>query len=126
MKESKLIKDQQIHFEGEKGAFKVSVINDNYAICTRKLNKIYDAELLHHQVDMGAFLSFEEARRYLKDDMIYSIIDFKNKKRGTHNLVFNPYDFKDIDSMNKLLNDLESGEVELSTINNCELKIVKA
>ena len=43
---------------------------------------MYDADLLHRQVDMGAYFSFIEAYNDLKDEVVYSIIDFKNKKRG--------------------------------------------
>lgn len=125
MKAEDLKQDQQLYFVGEKAPFKIAAINDNYAIATRKLHKRHDAELLRHQVEMGGYFTFTEAYDHQKDNMVYSILDFKNNKRGTHNLVFNPYDFEDIDSMDKLLNDLEFGEVELSRRNFCELQIQK-
>lgn len=116
-------KDQQIYFDGEKASFKVIAISENYAICTRKLHRRYDADLLKHQVEMGGYFSFTEAYNHQKDEIVYSILDFKNMKRAPHNLVFNPYDFKDTNSLNELLNDLESCKVELSRRNGCKLNL---
>lgn len=56
-----LNKEMLVYFIGEKLPMKVKAVNENYAICTRKLNKRQDADLLHRQVETGAYFYFMEA-----------------------------------------------------------------
>jgi len=119
----KIKEGQKIYFLGEDLPFKVIIADENFAICTRDLCKKYDSELLEHEVEMDAYSSIEEAYHNTKNEMVYSIIDFKNNVRGPHDFVFNPYDFKDINSIKELLSDLISGKADISGRNMCDLNI---
>jgi len=123
MKNQKLKKGQEVYFIGEKLPMKVKELSEKFAICTRKLNKRQDAGLLHRQVETGAYISFTEAYNDQKEEMIYTIIDFKNNIRGAHNLVIGGCDFKDQKEMKDFLIDLENGEVEISYRNRCEYNL---
>lgn len=118
-----LNKEMLVYFIGEKLPMKVKAVNENYAICTRKLNKRQDADLLHRQVETGAYFSFMEAYKDQKEEMIYTIIDFKKNIRGAHNLIMGGCDFKDEKEMQDFLIELESGEVEISYINRCDYNL---
>lgn len=117
--------NRSIYFEGETLPFKVIAYNENFIICTRKLSRRADADILHYKVEMNAYCSFTQAYNDLKDEVVYTIIDSRNKIRGPHNMVISGYDFKEPDSMLELLADLESGETEVSRRNSCELKVAK-
>lgn len=118
-----LEKDMLVYFIGEKLPMKVKAVNENFAICTRKLNKRQDAYLLHRQVETGAYFSFTEAYNNKKEEMIYTIIDFKKNIRGAHNLIMGGCDFKDEKEMQDFLIELESGEVEISYRNRCDYNL---
>lgn len=118
-----LKKDMLVYFIGEKLPMKVKAVNENFAICTRKLNKRQDADLLHRQVETGAYFSFTEAYNDQKEEMIYTIIDFKKNIRGAHNLIMGGCDFKDEKEMKDFLIELESGEVEISHRKRCDYNL---
>ena len=123
MKNKQLLFGQKIYFVEEKLPMKIIAINDKFAICTRKFNKKEDDGILKNRVEMGAYLTKQDAYNDLKDETIYSCLDFINNMRGPHNLIFNIYDFNKLEDMMILLNDLTSGEVILSYRNSCKLKI---
>lgn len=123
MNNPKLHKGQNVFFIGEVLPMVVNAVNDNYAVCTRNLHRRHDADLLHHKVETAAYLSFSEAYNALKEEIVYTILDFHNKAKGPHNLVFNLYAFEEPESVEELLRDLEAGKVELSRRNSVALEI---
>lgn len=118
-----LKKDQDIYFINEVPPMQIKALDKRFAICTRQLHRRHDKELLHFEVKRGAYLSFTEAFNALKADVIYTILDFKNNNKGTHNMIFNMWDFTNTNEVQDLLNQLNTGEVELSKRNTCKLLI---
>jgi len=112
-----------IFFKGEKPPMKLKAIGNRFAICTRKLHRWYDADLLHFEVKRGAYFTFTEAYNALKDDLVYSCLDFKEIRKAPHNLIFNNWDFRNQKDIDDLLNQLENGDVDLSSRNYSELNI---
>jgi hypothetical protein len=117
-----LSKGMKVYFVGEKLPMEVKAADKNYAICTRKLNRRHDADLLHHKVKMGDYLSFMDAYYFLKEEMVYTIVDFKNNLRGPDN--FGGWcDYKDEKEIKKLLSLLNKGKVELSRRNQVKYNL---
>lgn len=112
-----------VFFDGEKLPYKVMALNDKFIVCTRSLNRRQDADLLHHKVDMQAYMSFTAAYNDLKDEPIYTIIDIENHVRSSHNKIFNPYKLRFLNGAKNLLRDLTSGETELSRRNLVHFRI---
>ncbi|WP_195970244.1 hypothetical protein [Clostridium thermobutyricum] len=54
----------------------------------------------------------------------YSIIDLKEGICSTNDYVFNPYDYKNQDDIDKSLSDLENGKYGLSRRNKSEISKV--
>lgn len=52
---------------------------------------------------------------FIKDKSIYTIVDLKEQWMGPDNLVFEAYDFTTTLEAEKVLGDLETGEIEIST-----------
>ena len=50
----------------------------------------------------------------LADDVVYTLVDSETMMRGPNNLVLNAYAYKTDDGCRQSLQDLESGEIELS------------
>ena len=123
MPEQKLKQGQKIFFTNEKLPFEVKAVSERYAVITRKLHRREDAELLHQRVSMSAYCSFTEAFEDNKDAPIYSIIDFDKNIKAPHFFILNPYDFKTVDGAKACLDDLETGQCELSRRNKVELSI---
>lgn len=99
MKQSGIKIKDKIYFSSEKTPYTIKAFDGRYAICTKPYN--------------------------FKKTVIYTIIDFKNNIRSTNNLVFNMYDYKILNDINECLNDLKTGDVELSRRNSVELDITK-
>lgn len=118
-----LEKGMKVYFISEKLPMEVKAINENFAICTRKLNRRQDASLLHYQVEMSAYLSFKEAYESLKDEKVYTIIDFRKNIRGAHNLIMGGCDFDNDYSMEQFLYVLDKGDVEISYRNRCNYNL---
>lgn len=114
---------QDIFFKGEKLPMTLNALGERFAVCTRKLHRREDADLLHFEVERGAYNSFTEAYNELKDDLIYSCLDFESNRRAPHNIIFNCYDFRNQEDIDSLLKDLECGKAELSSRNYSELRI---
>ena len=119
----KLKVGQQIFFTNEVPSYELKAIDDRYAIVVRKLHRRHDADLLHHEVKMGAYFTFTEAFNAYKDNPVYSILDFKLNKRAPNNLVLNDYDYWKQEDIDNCMKDLQNGEVELSQRNACDLEI---
>lgn len=94
-----------------------------YAVVSRTINRREDAELLHHQVNMGAYCTFTEAFEHNKQAPVYSLIDFEENIKAPDNLVFGIYDYSNEKECQKVIKDLESGKVELSHRNRAELSV---
>ncbi len=114
-------KNDIITFREENLPYTVKSVKGRFAICTRNLDKKKDDSLLSYKVEMGGYLSKEYAFEDLKDEMIYTIIDFEEMKRSSNNLVFNIYDYNVQKDIDQCINDLLSGKCELSKRNQIEL-----
>lgn len=114
---------KQVYFHNEKLPYKVMAVSKRYAVVSRPLNRREDAELLHHQVKMGAYCTFTEAFEHNKQSPVYSLIDFEENIKAPDNLVFGIYDYSKESDCEKVIKDLESGELELSHRNRCELSV---
>jgi len=113
----------KIFFDGEKLPYKVMALSERYAVVSRPLNRREDAGLLRHQVKMGAYLTFTEAFEHNKQSPVYSLIDFKENIKAPDNLVFGLYDYSNEESCRQVIKNLESGEMELSHRNRCEMSV---
>lgn len=113
----------KVYFTGEKLPYKVMAASKRYAVVSRPLNRREDAELLHHKVKMGAYCTFTEAFEHNKQAPVYSLIDFEENIKAPDNLVFCIYDYSDEKQCQKVINDLEAGQIELSYRNRIELSV---
>lgn len=112
-------------FANDSLPYKVKLGNKDFAICTRKISKRNDSDLIWNRVNNGAYFTFTEAYNALKETIVYTIADFRNNARGSHNLVFNDTDFNDDKDLLELMSKLISGEIELSNRNKIALNISK-
>lgn len=87
----------KIRFIEEKNPYTIRACNDRYLICTKPFN-------LQHTV-------------------LYSIVDLQEGIRGTNWWVFNVYEYMDAEDCKKCLDDLISGECEISHRNRIKLNI---
>jgi hypothetical protein len=73
-------------------------------------------------VKTNAYCSFTEAYNAQKDETVYTIIDLKNNIKGADN--YGGWcDYKDEEEIKQLLDELESGEVEISHRNRCDYNL---
>ena len=77
----KLILGNKIYFAEEKRPYTVKACNDRFVVCTKPFN--------------------------LKHTVLYTIVDLKEKIRGTNNLIFNSYDYSVQEDIEDFLNDLQ-------------------
>jgi hypothetical protein len=110
-----------ITFSEEKLPYMVKAVKGKFAICTRKLDKKEDDNLLQYKVDMDAYCTKKQAFDDLKNEVVYTIIDFERMKRGRNDFIFNPYDYKDQEDIDKCMLNLLSGKCKLSKRNEIEL-----
>lgn len=89
---------KRIWFEEEKKPYKVRCHNERYAICTKPYN-------------------------FRPETVIYTIVDFQEKIRGTDFYSIGPYDYYTQEDCDNALQDLINGEMEISYRNRIELKI---
>lgn len=80
---------QKIKFKSEKKRYTIVGITDRYLVCIKPLN-------------------------FKKGFYLYTIVDLQEKMRGPDHWVFGKYNHKDKDSLEKCLEDLKSGECQLS------------
>lgn len=57
--------------------------------------------------------------------VIYTILDFQQGLRNRNNLIFNMYDYKIQEDIDKCMADLQSGEAEISHRRPVEIDILK-
>lgn len=91
---------QKVFFKEEKAGYTVKAVSERYAILTKPY----------------------------KSTVIYTILDLKEKIRGTNNLVFNIYDYKKQEDIDKCMEDLnrdilDADAARLSTRNHIPIKI---
>jgi len=113
----------KVYFTGEKLPYKVMATSKRYAVVSRPLNRREDAELLHHQVKMGAYCTFAEAFEHNKQSPVYSLIDFEKAVKAPDNLVFGIYDYSKKSDCEKVIEYLDKGEIELSHRSMAELSV---
>jgi hypothetical protein len=85
----KLNKDDRVWFSSNKKSFKVRECNDRFAICTQPFN-------------------------LQPKTVLYTIIDFDRNVRGEDNLIFSVYDYYSDEDCKQAMEDLISGEIEVS------------
>lgn len=78
----------KIKLSNGKQRFTVKALSKRYAILTKPFNP--------------------------KHTVIYTIIDFKERKKNRNDLVFNVYDYTKQEDIDQCLKDLESGKCSLS------------
>lgn len=105
-----------IKFSDEKLPYKVVSTNERFSVCTRWADKKVDKELLKEAgIDRSTPLE--------GNVVIYTLVDEQSGVRSTNNKVFNPYDYREKEDCDKCLQDLISGDVELSRRNQVPLLI---
>ena len=97
IKVSQLCVGTKILFDEEPVHYTIKALSERYAICTRLYNP--------------------------KRTVIYTIIDFKEGVRGTNNLVFNIYDYKEQSDIDACMKDLINGECEITRRNRIDLSV---
>jgi len=84
-----LNKGDSVWFSTNKKSFKVRECNDRFAICTQPFN-------------------------LQPKTVLYTIIDFDRDVRGEDNLIFTVYDYYSDEDCKQAMEDLMSGEIEVS------------
>jgi len=112
-----------VFFSNERPPYRVMAISKRYAVCSRKLNRRDDADMLKREVEMGAYLTFTDAYNVLKGTGVYSIVDFKKSIRSPDNLIFGHYDYLNEVDCHRAIIALLDGEIELSQRNIADLNI---
>ena len=84
-----LNKGDSVWFSTSKKSFKVRECNDRFAICTQPFN-------------------------LRPKTVLYTIIDFDRDVRGEDNLIFSVYDYYSDEDCKQAMEDLISGEIEVS------------
>lgn len=84
-----LNKGDSVWFSTSKKSFKVRECNDRFAICTQPFN-------------------------LRPKTVLYTIIDFDRDVRGEDNLIFTVYDYYSDEDCKQAMEDLMSGEIEVS------------
>lgn len=87
---------QRVKFEEERQAYTVMAANDRFAVCTKPFN--------------------------LKHTVLYSIVDMRDRIRGTENLIF-CLGFGTKEECSEALQRITSGESEISSRNRIPLRI---
>jgi hypothetical protein len=123
MKSNLLKAGQKLFFKGEGIPMELIARTKRYAVVVRSLDIEEDYDLIYFQVERGAYFDTKSAYEDLKDEPVYSLIDFKEGKKAPSNMVFCMYDFFSKKDCEKAVADLEKGEHELSTRHGAELNI---
>lgn len=94
-------KGEQIAFADEpRNPYTVRSIDARYAVCTRPIDPVEDAELLESS-------GYDEPPEGVP---IYTIVDRDEMIRGEHDIIFNPYDFATDEGCDECLADLNLPE----------------
>ena len=113
----------KIFFTNDKQPMEVIALSERYAVCVRSMDLEDDFELLAFEVERGAYYDSKDAYEDLKDSPIYSILDFKENRRGPDNYIFGMYDYWSKEDCELCIKDLESGQVEISRRHGIDLNI---
>lgn len=112
----------KIRFSEDPLPYSVMASDERYMVCTRKLNRRKDADILWKEVEVNAFLSFSEAYNSLKNDPVYTIVDLEESIRGTENLIFG-MGFGSKKKCREAITRLRNNESEISYKNRISLNI---
>lgn len=119
---NKLSVGHKIFFTGEKLPMAIMARNERYIVCSRKLSRRQDADLLWHEVNMSAYCTFTQAYEGCKDFPVYSILDLQKNERAPDN--YGAYcDYFNHAECRNAVKMLESGRLELSHRNKSPLSI---
>ena len=113
----------KIYFIGEPLPMELIAKTKRYAVVVRKLDIESDFELLAFEVERGTYSDSHNAYEDLKDQPVYSLLDFEEEKRGPDNYVLGIYDYWSKEDCEQCIKDLEDGEVEISRRHGIELNI---
>ena len=114
---------QNIYFLNDKKPMVLIAKNNRYAVVVRPLNIEDDYDLIYFQVERGCYWTTKEAYNDLKKHPVYSLLDFKEKKRGPSNLIFENYDYWSKQSCIDCIKDLKKGVYEISRRHGIDLNI---
>lgn len=119
MKEIKKPFQKTVTFkEEDNNSYKVVSENVRFMICTRPFCMSADKDILQDRVKMGAFLNIETAFNFLKDNIVYTIVDLKNNVRGiVRNIECN---FKTKEEIDFVMQNLLDDEYELTSLIKAE------
>lgn len=123
MKKLKIKSEHKIYFKNENKHYNIKAFDNRFAICTRKFNKKEDYSILKHAVEMQAYMSKKEAYQNFKNEVVYTIVDFKKNVRSTDYWTFGKFDYKLQSDIEQCLVELSSGDTKLSERNKIELQI---
>lgn len=91
--------------------YTVRAIGPRYAVLTRPCTA-EDAEQFEFEGDWSP-------------EVVYTIVDSETWLRGTHDLVFNPFDFQSDDDCNRCLREIEAGQIFLSRRNSTVVHLLE-
>lgn len=114
---------QKIFFKGEGISMELIARTERYAVVVRNLDIEEDYDLIYFEVERGAYYDTKEAFEAIKNQPVYSLLDFKEQKRAPSNLIFNPWDFWSKKDCVECLDELVKGNHELSTRHGADLNI---
>ena len=116
---------QKIYFIGEGLPMDLIAKNNRYGVVVRSLDIDEDYELIYFQVERGAYFDTQKAFEALKDEPVYSLLDFKELKRAPSDLIFagDLYDFWSKEGCVDAIKDLKKGEHGLSRRHGADLLI---
>lgn len=103
---------QIIKFEDDNLEYDVVKQNYPFLICTRSICRVEDADLIKGLSD-----------KEIETLPIYTIVDLENNRRGPGTRLFNSTDFTNDEDLQKLMDELLIGAVEVSRRNSVDLNI---
>lgn len=114
---------QKIFFNNEPVPMELISRTERYGVVVRSLDIEADYELIYFQVERGAYSDTQEAYEELKNEPVYSLLDFQEEKKAPSNMIFCIYDFFSKKDCTQAAKDLESGGHELSRRHGVDLNI---
>ncbi len=88
-----------IRFAEDDAPYTIRATSKRYGVCVRQMND-KDREDFEYEGD--------------DSPPIYTIIDWQQMERGSHNLVFNPFDFETEEGCQECIKAMEEGTCEFS------------
>jgi hypothetical protein len=114
-----------IFFKKEKLPMTLIAKTDRFGIATRYLDIESDYEIIWHEVERGKYQDIQEAYDALKNEIIYTYIDFEKEIKGDSDRLFCLYDYESKQSCIEAVNDMENGKHSISKRNFVELDIIR-